>query len=79
METQNIETSGIPQSKPEAYITPIYNVSHLVNLEKNASNDTHPDMLYAIARSYDQKSIEQIKGTTARERFLTAKNNSHQY
>jgi hypothetical protein len=78
MKAQNIETPIIPQSKPRACITPIYNASkafsdvNLINFEKNANNDTHLDMLYAIARSYDQKSVEQIKGTTARERFLAA-------
>jgi hypothetical protein len=83
MRTQYIETP-IPQSKPRACPTQSQDVATfsekiILKLEENVSNDTHPDMLYAIARSYDQKSVEQIEGTTARERFLIAKNNSHQH
>jgi len=81
MKTQKIGTP-IPPSKPKACLTQsqylgTFSKEIILKLEENVSNDTHPDMLYAIARSYDQKSVEQIKGTTARERFLTAKNSSH--
>ncbi len=83
MKTQkNLGTlPAIHKSKPEACLIQSQSVGRfseeiILKLEENVSNDTHPDMLYAIARSYDKKPVEQIKGTTARERFLTAKNSS---
>jgi len=37
---------------------------------------THPDMIYAITKTSGQKSMEQKKDTTAKERFLMAKKSS---
>ncbi len=56
-----------------------FSEERILKHEENVSNDTHPDMLYAIARTSDKKYVEQIKGTTAMERFLRAKNSSRRY
>jgi hypothetical protein len=44
-----------------------------VESEDHPQTNTHPDMLYGLAITYGQPSVAPVKGSSAHDRFLQAK------